>query len=111
MKFNSVVRIVALLVVVALAVPALAKPVSRSISLPVQAKIGGTVLDSGTYQFIVDGTTVTVKKGKQVLAQVQGEWERRDRRQDYTSVLLGTNGELQEIRFQGEKKVLVIRGQ
>ena len=110
MQGKSLLRIVALLVVVALAVPALAKPVSKSISLPQKVRIGGTALDAGSYQLLIDGTSVTIKKGRQVVAQVEGQWEQMAKAPDYTSVLLGDNGEVKEIRFRGEKRYLVIRG-
>lgn len=110
MQGKSLLRLVALLVVVALAVPALAKPISRSISLTQRARFAGTTLDAGSYQLLIDGTSVTIKKGRQVVAQVEGQWEQLAKSPDYTSILLGDNGEVKEIRFRGEKRYLVIRG-
>ena len=110
MQGKSLLRIVALLVVVAMAVPMMAKPMSKNISLTQKARVGSTVLDAGNYQLLIDGTRVTVKKGRQVVAQVEGQWEQLAKSPDYTSILLGDNGEVKEIRFQGEKRYLVIRG-
>ena len=111
MKGKSLIRLFALFVIVALALPALAKPVSKSLNLPTQTRFGGTQLDAGRYQLLIDDTSVTVKKGREVIAQVRGEWEQRDKKNDLTIVLQGPNGEVQEIRFAGERRALVIRGQ
>ena len=111
MKGKSLLSLVALFLVVALAFPAMAKPVSKSLNLPTQTKFGGSLLDAGNYKLLIDDTTVTVKKGKEVIAQVQGQWEPREKRNDLTSILQGPNGEVLEIRFAGERRALVIRGQ
>lgn len=110
MKGKSLLSLVALFLVVALAAPAVAKPVSKSLNIPTQAKFGGTLLDAGRYQLLIDDTKVTVKKGREVIATVQGQWESREKKNDYTSILQGPNGEVQEIRFAGERRALVIRG-
>lgn len=110
MKGKSLLSLVALFLVVALAVPAMAKPVSKDLNLPSQTKFGGTLLDAGTYKLLIDDTNVTVKKGNETLAQVQGQWVQREKKNAYTSIVRGANGEVQEIRFAGERRVLVIRG-
>jgi hypothetical protein len=102
-------RFFALFVIVALAIPALAKPVTKSLSLSGKTRIGGTQLDAGEYKLVIDGTTVTIKQGNRVLGQVEGEWEQRDTRHERSSVLQGANGAVKEIRFRGETRVLLIR--
>ncbi len=97
-----------LLAVMALAVSAVAKPINKTISIPQPAKIGLSRLDAGEYRLSVDGTKVTVQKGKQVVAEVEGRWEQRDQKTRSNSVLLGSSGEVQEIRFAGESRVLVL---
>jgi len=64
MQGKSLFRLVALFLVVALAIPAMAKPVSKSLNLPTQTKFGSTVLQAGSYQLLIDNTTVTIKKGR-----------------------------------------------
>src|SRR5437899_10398100 len=58
MRINSLVRFVALLAVVALAVPALAKPVSKTINISQPAKLGSSQLTAGEYRLLIDGTKV-----------------------------------------------------
>ena len=111
MKISTLVRIVALVAVVALAIPAVAKPVSKDITIGKAAKFGSTEVAAGQYRLLIDGTKVTVKQGNRVVAEVGGEWEQRDPKPQMTSVLIGTNGQVIEVRFAGDNRVLVIRGQ
>ncbi len=108
MRFKSLVRFIAMLAVVALAVPAMAKPVSKSFNLTQPAKIGSTQLTVGEYRVLIDGNKVTVQRGKQTVVQTEGRWDQRAEKARYNSVLLGPDGEVQEIRFTGDDHVLVI---
>ena len=108
MSINSIARSVALLAVVALAVPAMAKPISKSINIAQPAKLGASQLNAGEYHLLIDGTKVTIQKGRNVVAEVTGRWEQRDAKARYNSVLLGSDGQLQEVRFAGESRVLVL---
>jgi len=108
MRIKSLVRFAALLAVAALAIPALAKPISKSINLVRPAKIGTTHLAVGAYRLLIDGNRITVQRGKQAVAQAVGRWEQRTPKAQYDSVVLGPDGELLEIRFAGNDRVLVI---
>jgi hypothetical protein len=105
---KSLIRSIAMLAVVALAVPAMAKPISKSINLGQPAKIGSAHLTVGEYRLLIDGNKVTIQRGKQVVAQAEGRWEQRSEKARYNSVLLGPDGEVQEVRFAGDERVLVI---
>jgi len=112
--FHSAVRwavsSIAILAVLALVAPAFAAPdpVAKSISLLVPAKVGRTQLDVGDYKILVDGTKVTIKQGKKVIAETTGEFVERPTKQSNNSVVVGGNGEIQEVRFAGDKRVLVL---
>jgi len=108
MRSKSLVRILALVAVAALAVPVLAKPFSKNINLLQPAKVGTAQLPVGEYRILVDGSKVTVQQGKKILAEVEGRWEERDRKQTRNSILVGPNGEVQEFRFAGDSRVLVL---
>jgi hypothetical protein len=107
MKTNSFFRSVALLAAVALAVPAFAKPISKTISIAQTAKVGKADLQAGEYRLLIDGNKVTVQKGKQMVAESEGRWEDRQSKSAYDSVLLGENGQLKEVRFAGRNRVFV----
>jgi len=64
MKVHSVSRIAALLVALAMVVPAFAKPFTKTISLSQAAKFGKASLQAGEYLLSIDGNKATVQKGK-----------------------------------------------
>ena len=107
MKSNWFFRNVALLAVIALAVPLFAKPVSKTINITQAAKVGRVDLQAGEYRLLIDGTKATVQKGKAVVAESEGRWEDRDTKSNYDAVLVGENGQVKEVRFSGQKRVFV----
>ena len=108
MQSKSLVRIVALLAIGALAVPVMAKPVSKSITLWQPARMGQSQLEAGDYRLLIDGTKVIVQRGKQVVTVVEGQWEQREAKAERNAIVLGEGGVVKEIRFAGDKRVLVI---
>src|SRR5260370_13983744 len=107
MQTNSFVRHMALLAAVALAVPAFAKPVSKTINIAQTAKLGKSELKAGEYRLEIEGNKATVQKGKRVVAESEGRWEDRSAKSDYDAVLLGENGQVREVRFAGQTRVFV----
>ena len=107
MKSNSIYRIAALLVALAMTVPAFAKPFTKTISISQAAKVGKASLQAGEYQLSIDGNKATVQKGKNTVAESEGRWEERDSKSEYTSILVGNDGQVREVRFAGQKKVFV----
>jgi hypothetical protein len=107
MKTNSFVRCTALLAAIALAVPAFAKPFTKTISIAQTAKVGKSELKAGEYRLEIEGTKATVQKGKQVVAESEGRWEDRSSKSDYNSVVIGENGQVMEVRFAGQTRVFV----
>jgi hypothetical protein len=108
MKTNSFFRSIALLAAIALAVPAFAKPLSRTISISQAAKLGKFDLRAGEYRLQIDGNKATVQKGKEVVAESEGRWEDRTTKSNYDSLLVGENGQVKEVRFAGQTRVFVL---
>jgi len=107
MKTNSFVRGMALLAAIAVAVPAFAKPFSKTINISQTAKVGKSELRAGEYRLAIEGTKATVQKGKQVVAESEGRWEDRSSKSEYNAVLIGENGQVREVRFAGQARVFV----
>jgi hypothetical protein len=107
MKMDSFARGMALLAAMALAVPAFAKPVTKTINISQTAKLGKSELTAGEYRLQIDGNKATVQKGKQVVAESEGRWEDRSAKSAYDSVLLGEGGQVKEVRFAGQTRVFV----
>jgi hypothetical protein len=104
---SSFLRSAALLAVVALAVPVFAKPVSKTINITQNAKVGKADLKAGEYRLLIDGNKATVQRGKQVVAESEGRWEDRDVKSSFDAVLLDNDGQVKEVRFEGQKRVFV----
>jgi predicted membrane-bound mannosyltransferase len=107
MKTNSFFRSIALLAAIALAVPAFAKPFSKTINIAQAAKVGKSELKAGEYRLQIEGTKATVQKGKAVVAESEGRWEDRSTKSNYDSVLLSETGQVKEVRFAGQTRVFV----
>ena len=107
MKINSIHRTAALLAALTMAVPVFAKPLTKTINISQPAKVGKASLQAGEYQLSIDGTKVTVQKGKHTVAESEGRWEEREAKSEYTAILVGENGQVREVRFAGQKKVFV----
>ncbi len=105
---KSLVRTIALAATVALAVPLFAKPITKTINISQPAKFGKAELKAGEYTLRIDGSKVTVKKGNAVLAETEGRWEQRDAKSPYNSVMVGPDGAVREVRFSGDRSVLVL---
>jgi hypothetical protein len=107
MKFNSILRSVALAAVLASTVPLLAKPFSKTINIAQSAKIGKADLQAGEYRLMIDGNKATVQKGKQTIAESEGRWEDRSTKSSNDSVLISQDGQVKEVRFAGQTRVFV----
>jgi hypothetical protein len=107
MKFNSILRSLALAAALVSTLTLLAKPFSKTINIAQSAKIGKADLRAGEYRLQIDGNKATVEKGKQVIAESEGRWEDRAAKSSSDSVLIGENGQVKEVRFAGQTRVFV----
>jgi hypothetical protein len=107
MKTNSFVRSMALLAAIAVAVPAFAKPFSKTINISQTSKVGKSELKAGEYRLAIEGNKATVQKGKEVVAESEGRWEDRSAKSEYNSVVLSETGKVMEVRFAGQARVFV----
>jgi len=108
MHRKSARRLVALLAIIAVAMPVMAKPVSKNLTLRQPARLGQSQLQAGDYRLLIDATKVTVQRGKEVLTVVEGHWEERQNKADRNAIVLSDGGVVKEIRFAGDKRVLVL---
>jgi len=97
----------ALLAAIAVAVPAFAKPFSKTINISQTAKVGKSELKAGEYRLAIEGNKATVQKGKEVVAESEGRWEDRSAKSEYNSVVLNETGKVMEVRFAGQARVFV----
>jgi hypothetical protein len=108
MNIQSLVRSAALVATLAAAtVPAFSKPVTKTINISQNAKMGKADLQAGEYRLLIDGTKATVARNGSTVAESEGRWEEREAKSNYDAVLLGENGQVKEVRFSGQKRVFV----
>jgi hypothetical protein len=108
MKGKWLKTLVALGLCIALATPLWSKPVTRDIKICQPVKFGPAQFDAGEYRLRIDGTKVAVfHKNKQV-AELEGRWELRETRPRHDSYVLNRRGELEEVRFAGDNRVLIL---
>jgi hypothetical protein len=100
-------QILAVLLGLALAAPAMADTISKSLTLYNPAKLGGTELKAGDYWMVFDGAKVTLTKGKKVVAEAKGEWVEVKSAVEGDSIVID-NGAIVEIRIGGRKRVIKI---
>jgi len=104
-RWKSAVAVLALAIVVT---PAFAKPVVKTITIAANQKIAGKELKSDDYTFIVDDTKMVVELRHKPVAEVNGRWEPRDQKNTANTVVSGPDGQIMELRFEGEKRAFVI---
>jgi hypothetical protein len=113
-RSHSVVTILALALVIAAGAPLFAKN-SHSLKLYSKVVLNGTPLDAGNYTMRWENhsptLTVTIAKGKRVLATAQAKLVNRDKPYPYDCVV-STRSEdgtpiLREVRFAGSSQVIV----
>jgi hypothetical protein len=108
MKNKSLLASLALFAALLVAVPVLAKPVSAVLPLFHPARVGQTKLDAGQYRILIDGEHMSIYKGKGQVAEAQGRWEDRNDKSPSDSIVLGADGSVIEVRFEGRKSVFVL---
>lgn len=108
MQRSSMIRSLVLVGALAISIPAFAKPVSKSLPLNRDSHFGQTDLKAGDYTMLIDGDHLTIKSGKNVVAEANGHWEDRTKKADYTEIFYDNNGNVLELRFAGQKNAFVL---
>jgi hypothetical protein len=96
---------VAAAVCLLIALAAQAAPVEKNMELRQKAMVGGKELEPKTYRFkITDDGKMTVKLGRQLVAEAGGEWvETKTKAQGDTFII--EQGVLREVRIEGRARV------
>lgn len=108
MQSKSRLRNLVLLAAVAIAVPAFAKPMNKSLPLNHEVHLGKYDVKAGDYNVLIDGNHLTLKKNNKVVAEADGRWEERNAKSTYTEILSDNDGKVLELRFAGNKSAFVL---
>jgi hypothetical protein len=106
-KTVRIIQILAVILGLALAIPAMADTLSKSIVLHNPAKLGGTELKAGDYWLVFDGAKLTLKQGKKVVAEAKAKWVEVKTASQGDAIIVD-NGAISEIRMGGRKRVIKI---
>jgi len=109
---RAFVRYVLLALALGIAVSAVAKSKTESITLRQDATLNGTTLPAGTYvvKYSVEGSTADVKfiQGKKEIASAQGQVKPVTKKVSLNQLILGDQGRnIQEIVFGGSDTSIV----
>ncbi|HUL34833.1 MAG TPA: hypothetical protein VL128_13195 [Candidatus Eisenbacteria bacterium] len=108
MNRNALARTLALTAALAFTMPLLAKPISKSLPLSQNVKVGKVEVKAGDYRAMIDDNHVTILNGKKVVAESAGRWEARENKSPYTGIVADSNGHVLELRFEGKSQVFVL---
>lgn len=113
---RSVVRMFAILTVLAFAVPmmpqlTMAKDsesvVKSSLTLLNPATLAGKQLNSGDYDVVVDGAKITFKHNGKVVAEAPVQWKDSSSKANSSSVVVASNV-ISEVHFRGKTRYVEI---
>ena len=118
MNNRGITLVLALLAIVALALPVAARNdndaptqqkllVSMSVDLNNAATLGGTQLKPGSYSVKADNQKVTLLRGGKSVAEAPVQWKNEDGKAAYSSIVT-EGGRITEIHFGGKSKYIAI---
>jgi len=110
MRSNIWKSVLAVLVLAVLVMPAFANPITitKTITINGTERVAGKELKNDDYTFKVTDTKLVVELRNKVIAEITGRWEPRDKKYDTDTVVATQDGQIQELRFAGEKRAFVI---
>lgn len=107
-KTVRMLQVMAVLLALALAVPAFADTYKRNLTLADPAKLGSTELKPGDYTLQFDGSKITLKQGKKVIAEAPAEWVDVKFEVRGDTVIID-KGVITEVRIEGKKRVIKVK--
>jgi hypothetical protein len=117
MQHNRTVRITALILALALVLPALSSValakeskgnVKTDITIAGSVWLAGKELKAGVYSFAADGTKVTVSHNGKTIAEAPIQWQDGRGKAEYSAVVVEGN-QVKEIRFSGQTRAAIVQ--
>jgi hypothetical protein len=108
MRRNILKPFILVLALAALVTPAFAKSVVKIITIAGPQSVAGVQLKSDDYTFRVDDTKLVVELRHKVVAETAGHWEPRSEKYNADTIVSTDAGQIQELRFAGEKQAFVL---
>jgi hypothetical protein len=105
---RNVTVLVALVAVLALAIPVLARASRTAITLTDACQLAGTKIPPGEYVMVVDGNKVTLLHNDKVVATATGEWKKADGKFHDSGFACNSEGRVVQVRVEGRDSYLEI---
>jgi hypothetical protein len=77
------------------------KTINARIEILSATSLGGKAVEPGTYQVLADGSTVTLKMGKKVVAEASAQLKDGTAKPTYSSIVKDDHG-IKEFHFEGK---------
>ncbi|HEV2222886.1 MAG TPA: hypothetical protein VGR84_07790 [Candidatus Acidoferrales bacterium] len=117
MKYNKLVHLFAVALMLALAIPAMASPKGAKMSNSVAKgqfnvvggeMISGTTLTPGEYNVVANDSTLSFFRGKKLIAEAPIQWKDATQKIDQNAIVTDA-GKIQEVRFKGQSRSVVVQ--
>lgn len=117
MKYNKLVHLFALALLLALAIPAMASPKGARMSNAIAKGqfnvvggevISGTTLTPGEYNVVANDSTLSFFRGKKLIAEAPIQWKDAAQKIDQNAIVTDS-GKIQEVRFKGQSRSVVVQ--
>jgi len=117
MKYNKLVHLFAVALLLAAAIPAMASPKGAKMSNSVARGqftvvggeiIGGTALTRGEYNVVANDSTVSFFRGKKLIAEAPIQWKDATETINQNAIVTDA-GKIQEVRFKGQSRSVVVQ--
>jgi hypothetical protein len=117
MKYNKLVHLFALTLMLALAIPAMASPKGAKMSNTLAKGqfavaggeiIGGTTLTAGEYNVVANDSTLSFFRGKKLIAEAPIQWKDGAQKVEQNAIVT-ESGKIQEVRFKGQSRSVMVQ--
>ncbi|HKV28979.1 MAG TPA: hypothetical protein VJN90_11980 [Candidatus Acidoferrales bacterium] len=117
MKYSKLVHVFTVVLMLAVAIPALASPKGAKISKAMARghftvvggeTLNGTTLVAGEYNVIASDSSVSFFRGDKLIAQAPIQWKDGAQKVAQNAIVTET-GKIQEVRFKGQNRSVVVQ--
>ncbi|HET6201017.1 MAG: hypothetical protein WBE21_07460 [Candidatus Acidiferrales bacterium] len=117
MKYNKLVHLFAVALMLAVAIPAVASPKGAKMSNTLAKGqfavaggeiINGTTLAPGEYKVVANDSTVSFFRGGKLIVQAPIQWKDATLKTEQNAIVTEA-GKVQEVRFKGQNRSVVVQ--
>lgn len=117
MKYNKLVHLFAVALMLAVAIPAMASPKGAKMSNSIVKGqfavaggeiINGTTLAPGEYKVVASDSTVSFFRGDKLIVQAPIQWKDGTQKIEQNAIVTDA-GKIQEVRFKGQNRSVVVQ--